>query len=81
MTRKKILLMGLSATATEAGIHAWLSSFAAVRKVDLVREGDPTTPLAVVEMDINDGQAFLIVSRISRYWHAGSVISARLLIH
>jgi hypothetical protein len=81
MTTEKILLMGLSATVTEAGIHAWLSSFGAVRKVDLVREGDATAPLAVIEMDITDGQAFLIVSRISRYWHAGSVISARFLMH
>jgi hypothetical protein len=78
---KKILLMGLSATATETGIHSWLSGFGAVRKVDLVREGDATAPVAVIEMDISDGQAFLIVSRISRYWHDGSMVSARLLVH
>jgi len=78
---KKILLMGLSATATEAGIRSWLSGFGAVRKVDLVREGDATAPVAVIEMDITDGQAFLIVSRISSYWHDGSLVSARLLNH
>jgi hypothetical protein len=78
---KKILLMGLSATATEAGIHSWLSGFGAVRKVDLVREGNATAPVAVIEMDITDAQAFLIVSRISSYWHGGSLVSARLLSH
>lgn len=81
MTTKKILLMGLSATATETGIHSWLSGFGAVRKVNLVREGDATAPLAIIEMDISDGEAFLIVSRISSHWHDGSLISARLLIH
>jgi hypothetical protein len=81
MTTKKILLMGLSATATESRIQTWLSGFGTVRKVDLVREGDATAPVAVVEMDITDGQAFFIVSRISRYWHDGSLVSALLLIH
>jgi hypothetical protein len=78
---KKILLMGLSATATEAGVRSWLSGFGAVRNVDLVREGEATAPVAVIEMDITDGEAFLIVSRISSYWHDGSLVSARLLNH
>jgi hypothetical protein len=45
---KKILLMGLGATATEAGVGSWLSGF---------------------------------VSRLSNYWHDGSLINARLLTH
>jgi hypothetical protein len=78
---KKILLMGLSASATEATIRSWLSGYGQVKQVDLVRDGDAETPLAVVEMDISAGQAFLIVSRISSYWHDGSLVSARLLPH
>lgn len=78
---KKILLMGLSASATEATIRSWLSGYGQVKQVDLVRAGDAETPLAVVEMDISAGQAFLIVSRISSYWHDGSLVSARLLPH
>jgi hypothetical protein len=78
---KKILLMGLSATATEADIRSWLNDFGAVHSVDLVREGDAMAPLAVIEMDITDGEAFFIVSRISGYWHDGSLVSASLLIH
>jgi hypothetical protein len=78
---KKILLMGLSASATEATIRSWLSGYGQVKQVDLVRDGDVETPLAVVEMDISAGQAFLIVSRISSYWHDGSLVSARLLPH
>ena len=78
---KKILLMGLTASATEAGIRSWLSGYGQVNHVDLVHEGDATAPVAVIEMDITDGQVFLIVSRISGYWHDGSLVSARLLNH
>jgi hypothetical protein len=81
MSMKKILLVGLSATATEAGIRSWLSGFGAVHQVSLVREGDAAAPLAIIEMHITDGQAFAIVSRISNYWHDGSLVSAALLRH
>ena len=78
---KKILLIGLNTAATAAGVRSWLSGFGAVLRVDLVREGNAQAPVAVVEMDISDGQAFLIVSRINGYWHEGSLVSARLLPH
>lgn len=78
---KKILLMGLSPTATEAGIRSWLNGFGPVRNVEFVREEDAKAPVAIVEMDITDGLAAFIVSRIQHYWHDGSLLSARLLIH
>jgi len=75
---KKILLMDLSATATEADIGPWLSDFGLVVKVDLLREEDAKVSVAVVEMDIGDGQASFIVSQINDYWHDDSLINARL---
>ena len=78
---KKILLMGLGVTATEAGVRSWLSGFGPVLNVAFVRDGDAQAPLAVVDMDITDGHAFFIVSRLSNYWHDGSLVSARLLGH
>lgn len=78
---KHLLLTGLSPTATETAIRSWLSGFGSVVGVDLVREGSAATPVAVVQMDISDGEAFFIVSRISNYWHEGALISARLLPH
>ncbi len=78
---KRILLMGLNAAVTEAGVRSWLSAYGSVINVDFVREGDAKAPLALIEMDITAGQAFLIVSRISSYWHDGSLVSARLLVH
>ena len=76
---KRILLMGLGAKATAAGVRSWLGGFGPVLDVHLVRDGDAESPLAVVEMDITDGQAFLLESRISNYWHDGALVNARLL--
>jgi hypothetical protein len=78
---KKILLVGLGPQATEAGICSWLSGFGPVIDVELVREGDAMAPVALIRMDIGDAEAFYIVSRISNYWHEGSLVSARLLTH
>ena len=80
-TMKKIILIGLRETATEADICSWLSGFGTVSNVELVRDGDVTAPVAVIEMDISDGLALNIVSRISRYWHGESLVSAYLLHH
>jgi hypothetical protein len=76
---KKIMLMGLSPTTTEDGVRSWLNGYGQVSHVDIVREGDDHAPIAVVEMDISDEQAFFVVSRISSYWHDGALVSARLL--
>lgn len=78
---KKILIMGLSATASEAGIRSWLNGFGPVVNVEIIRDGDAKAPLAIVAMDLTDGQASFIVSRIQCYWHDGSLVSARLLMH
>lgn len=73
--------MGLSPATTEAEVRTWLSGFGKVSHVDLIREGNVQAPVAVVDMDISDGQAFFVVSRISSYWHDGALVSARLLPH
>jgi hypothetical protein len=73
--------MGLGLTATEDGIRSWLSGFGPVRNVVFVREGSARAPVALVDMDIADAQAAFIVSRIQNYWHNGSLVSARLLLH
>jgi len=78
---KKILLMGLGPNTTEDGVRSWLSGFGTVIDVELVREGDSTAPVALVQMDITDAEAFFIVSRVCNYWHDGSLVSARLLNH
>jgi len=77
---KKLVLSGLRATVTEADVGSWLSRFGPVGSVRFVREGDDQAPVAVVEMDLSDAEAFYLTSRLSRYWHDGSLVSATLLI-
>lgn len=81
MTTKVLLLTGLDAASSEDRIREWIRQFGPVRHVEFVRDGDATAPIAVVEMDISEAQAFFIVSRISDYWHEGALISARLMAH
>lgn len=81
MTTKKILITGLRAGATEASIQSWLGRFGPVVQVDIIREGSAADPFALVEMDIGDGVAAYLVSRLSNYWHEGAVVNARLLHH
>jgi len=78
---KSILLTGLDARTTEEEIRAWLGRFGPVQQISLVRKGNAQAPLAVVKMDIDNAQAHYITSRISNYWHSGSLVSALLLIH
>ncbi|HEX8989888.1 MAG TPA: hypothetical protein VF816_18155 [Rhodocyclaceae bacterium] len=77
MATKTILLTGLGRTATENGIRDWMRNFGPVVQVDFVRDGDASAPLAMVQMDVSEAEAFFIVSRISGYWHDGSLVSAR----
>jgi len=76
-----ILLTGLSARTTEEQVQAWLGCFGPVQHVCLVRDGNAQAPVAVIRMDIDYAQAYCITSRISNYWHDGSLVSALLLIH
>lgn len=81
MTTKKILLTGFGSGVTEVGIHSWLGRFGTVVRVDIIREGHAADPLALVEMQIGNGTAAFLVSRLSNYWHEGRSVSARLLHH
>jgi len=81
MATKVILLSGLRAASTEDGVREWMRGFGPVTHVAFVRDGNAAAPLAVVEREISEAQAFFIVSRISDYWHEGSLVSARLMVH
>ena len=78
---KKLLITGLKPSATEAEIHAWMSNFGSVQTVELIREGNSNTPLAVVHMKISDKHSLLLTSLISNYWHDGAMVTAHLLTH
>jgi hypothetical protein len=81
MATKKFAITGLGPATTKDSVQVWLDGFGPVVDVEIIRDGDPAAPIALVEMDIGDVQAFRLTSRISNYWHDGYVVSACLLLH
>ena len=81
MATKKILIKGLAADVTEAGIRTRLDRFGPVVRVDIIREGIAGDPSALVEMDIGDKAAEYLVFRLNRFWHEDVVVSAQRLNH
>ena len=78
---KKIMLTGLGGDVSEQRIRESLERVGPVVNVTIVREGDVSAPVVIVEMDINDEQAYRITSRVTDYWHDGHMLNARLLLH
>ncbi len=81
MTTKKILITGIGVDATEQDIRSLLGQFGPVDQIEIICEGSAEEPVALVEMDISDGQAFHLTQRITGYWHEGGVLSAHLMMH
>jgi len=81
MTTKTIIITGLNSDATELAVQSWLGSFGPVVRVEMVRDGNPNLPYALVQMEISDAAASALVSRMSHYWHEGAMVSAWLLHH
>jgi hypothetical protein len=78
---KKIMFTGLQPGVTEAAIRESLEKVGPVLHVSIIRDGDPESPMVIVEMDISDEQAFHITSRVTDFWHDGHMINAHLLHH
>lgn len=81
MDTKKILITGLGLTATEEGIHAWLSHFGPIEHIEIIRDGNPDEPVVLLEMNIGDGATGYLLSHLTDYWHDGKLVNARLLHH
>lgn len=78
---KKIMFSGLLPDVTEEAIRKSLEKVGPVHTVSIIKDGDASAPLVIVEMDISDVQAFQLTSRVTDYWHDGHMINARLLLH
>lgn len=79
---KTIVLTGLASTVTEEEIRALLEvHYGSVEKVEIVRDGNPDLPLALVHMPLSDEAAFTLVQRLTDLWHSGHRINARLMLH
>ena len=78
---KKIIFSGLLPDVTEEAVRKSLEKVGPVHTVSIIKDGDASAPLVIVEMDISDVQAFQLTSRVTDYWHDGHMINARLLLH
>lgn len=78
---KKIMFSGLLPDVTEEALRKSLEKVGPVHTVSIIKDGDASAPLVIVEMDISDVQAFQLTSRVTDYWHDGHMINARLLLH
>ena len=78
---KKIMFSGLLPDVTEEAVRKSLEKVGPVHTVSIIKDGDASAPLVIVEMDISDVQAFQLTSRVTDYWHDGHMINAGLLLH
>ena len=78
---KKIMFSGLLPDVTEEAVRKSLEKVGPVHTVSIIKDGDASAPLVIVEMDISDVQAFQLTSRVTDYWHDWHMINARLLLH
>lgn len=78
---KKIMFSGLARDVSEESVRASLEKLGPVHSVTIVRDGDPDSPVVIVEMDIDDQLAYRLTTRVKDYWHDGHMINARLLLH
>jgi hypothetical protein len=78
---KKIMFSGLPTDISEEQIRSALAKFGAIKQIFIIKDGDPNQPVAVVEIDLNDSEAFDLASRVTDLWHDGHRINAWVLRH
>jgi len=81
LTTKKFLITGIGADSTEESIRSWLCRFGPIKHVEIIRDGNPNNPAALLEMSIGDGAAGYLLSHLTGYWHEGRLVTAQLLHH
>lgn len=78
---KKIMFTGLMPEITEEAVKTSLEKVGPVKRVSIIRDGDPKAPVVIVEMDISDVQAYQLTTRVTDYWHDGQMVNAHILLH
>lgn len=81
LVMKKFILTGFGPATTEENIQIWLGEFGPVVDVEIIRDGNAMMLVAFVEMDIEDEQAFRLMSRVRNYWHEGRMVNLWRVLH
>jgi hypothetical protein len=78
---KKIMFSGLPPDVSEERVRSELARFGEVGHVSIIRDGDPDQPIVIVEIALDDDEAFNFAARIKDVWHEGHRINAWVLRH
>lgn len=78
---KRLILSGLPPDVSEESIRTMLMRFGQVKQILIVRDGDPNQPVAIVEINLSDMEAFDLASRITDIWHDGRRVNIWTLRH
>ncbi|MBB1630003.1 RNA-binding protein [Cupriavidus sp. UME77] len=70
----KVLIRGLHRDVTEQMLRDKLATYAPVKSVELMREGDPNHPWAWVDLDIDAFTAWRLLRQLDRQYFAGSMM-------
>lgn len=75
------MLWNLPQETSEARIRAALEPFAPILSVSIEREGDPHSPAAIIDFDLDAFAAAEITRRLNGLWHEGQFLRAHVLMH
>lgn len=77
----KVVLWNLPEATSEERIRAALEPYAPILSVSIEREGDPHSPAAVIDFDLDSFAVGNVVRRLDGLWHEGSFLRAHVLMH
>lgn len=77
----KIILSGLQPDFDIERLRERLSKFGPVLGIQVVREGDPDKPWAIVDMDLGVAAATEMARRIDGIYYIDRFIRARVMVH
>ena len=77
----KILLSGLQQDFDLETLRERMTKFGPVLDVQVVRDGDPEQPWAIVDMDLGAAGATRVARRIDGIYYIDRFIHARVMLH
>jgi len=77
----QIILSGLHGDATESSVAEGLAPFFHVRKVEMIREGAPDSPWALIDLDDSYGKVWEVCNELRGVFHRGKRLHFYIPLH
>lgn len=77
----KIVLSGLQWDFDLDGLRERMSKFGTVHDIQVVSEGDPDSPWAIVDMSLGVAEATEVARRIDGIYYKDRFVRARVMVH